>query len=175
MTRWGQTGLVSRYSARSSPAAARLSPLGPGGRPFARWRPAAVLLSAAALFVSSVLLLSDSAPGLLHRLSKRIDVGSSRAAKLVSETRPQSDFEIHVLVWAVVMTLIGLAMWSNRSLLISAVAVLITSVLAERAQYVLTQTRSMQITDLVANVIGVLAGLGLVCGLAILMRWRDPI
>ena len=132
------------------------------------------LLGAAVLLGSATLLLSDRAPGLLGRVSRRIDAGSSRVARLASETRPQSDFEIHVLIWALVTVLVGLAMWSNRSLLASAVAVLAASVVAERAQEALSTTREMQLSDLVANGMGVLAGLGAVTCLAILMGWKDP-
>ena len=127
-----------------------------------------------ALLGSAVVLMSDRAPGLLGRLSARIDTGSSRAARLAARTRPQSDFELHLLVWGSITVLVGLTMWSNRSLLASAFAVLATSVAAERAQEALTQTRELQLGDLVANTIGMLAGLGLVTGLAILMGWRDP-
>ena len=157
----------------SAPAARRLSPLGPGGRPFARWRPLAAVLAAGALLATAALLLSDRAPGLLRRLSARIDAGSSRTAQLASETRPQSDLEIHVLVWAVVTAFVGLSMWSSRSLLASAIAVLVLSVAAEKAQELLTDTRRLEIADLVANVIGVSAGLGAASGLSILFGWRD--
>jgi len=132
------------------------------------------VLTVVALVPSAVLLLSDRAPGLLRRLSTRIDTGSSRAVRVASQTLPQSDFEIHVFVWAVVTVLLGLAMWSNRSVLISAVAVFVGSVLAEWAQQVVTTTRDLEVPDLVANGFGALAGLGAVCGLAILMGWNDP-
>jgi hypothetical protein len=118
--------------------------------------------------------MSDRAPGLLARLSSRIDAGSSRVADLASQTRPQSDFEIHILVWAVITVVVGLTMWSNRSVLASAIVVLMASVVAERAQEALTTSREMQLGDVAGNTIGVLAGLGLVTGLAILMNWRDP-
>ncbi len=164
---------VSRLLVRSPPATRRLSPFGPGGRPFARWRPLAALFAAGALLASGVLLLSDRAPGLLRRLSARIDAGSSRTAQIASEARPQSDFEIHVLVWAVVTVFVGLAMWSSRSLLASAIAVLLLSVAAEKAQELLTATRGLEVADVMANVLGVAAGLGAVSGLAILLGWRD--
>lgn len=151
----------------------RPSPLGPGGRPFARWRAATALLSLGALLATAVLLLSDRAPGLLRRLSTRIDFGSSRAAQVASRARPQSDFEVHVSVWAVVALLVGLTMWSNRSVLASAVTVFVGSVLAEWGQQVVTSTRNLQVPDIVANGFGTLAGLGLVCGIAILMGWED--
>jgi transcriptional regulator of nitric oxide reductase len=130
-------------------------------------------LGVVVLLGSAALLMSDRVPGLLKRVSRRIDSGSSRAAQLASANRPQSDFEIHVIIWATVMVLVGLAMWSNRSVLASAVAVLATSVVAERAQVVFSSTREMQLADVIANCFGVLAGLGAVAGLAILMGWKD--
>lgn len=132
------------------------------------------MVTVLALIGSAVLLLSDRAPGLLRRLSTRIDSGSSRAAQVASQARPQSDFEIHVFVWAVVAVLLGLTMWSNRSVLVSAVIVFVGSVLGEAMQQVVTSTRNLQVADVVANGFGALAGLGLVCGLAILMGWHDP-
>ncbi len=165
---------MSRRPGPIPTAAGRVSPLGPGGRPFARWRPAAALTGVGTALVSGIVLMSDRAPGLLQRLSARIDSGSSRAARLAAETRPQSDFETHILVWGTITLLVGLTMWSNPSLLVSAIAVLTTSVVAERAQEAFTLTRELQLADVVANTIGVLAGLGLVSGLAILMGWKDP-
>ncbi len=123
--------------------------------------------------VSALVLMSDRAPGLLERVSRRIDAGSSRAAQVAAQTRPQSDFEIHIVLWAVVTVVVGLTMWSNRSVLASAIVVLMASVVAERAQEALTLSREMQLSDLVGNTIGVCAGLGLVTGLAILLGWVD--
>ncbi len=150
-----------------------MSPLGPGGRPFARWRPAMALVAVGTAMVGALVLMSDRAPGLLERLSRRIDAGSSRVASVASQTRPQSDFEIHIVLWAVITVVVGLTMWSNRSVLASAIVVLMASVVAERAQEALTASREMQLSDIVGNTVGVLAGLGLVTGLAILMGWVD--
>lgn len=158
---------------RATRAAERLSPLGPGGRPFRRWRPLAALFAAGALLAATVVLLSDRAPGLLRRLSARIDTGSSRAAELASQARPQSDFEVHVLVWVAVTFFVGLAAWSSRSLLVSVVAVLFLSMAVEVGQRYVTQTRDVQLADMVANAVAVSAGLGLVSGLALLFGWED--
>ena len=135
----------------------------------------AALLAAVALSASAVLLLSDRAPGLLRRLSARLDAGSSRAAQLAFGARPQADFEIHVFLWAVVSVFVGLAMWSNGSLVTSATGVLLLSAAAERAQNVLTQSRALEMADVVANIVGVSAGFGLVSGLAILFGWKDDV
>ncbi|MDQ3978611.1 MAG: hypothetical protein M3314_03540 [Actinomycetota bacterium] len=151
----------------------RLSPLGPGGRPFAGWRPLAALLGVGTLLAVAVVLLSDRAPGVLSWFSTRIDAGSSRAASVASEFRPRTAFQLHLLIWAVVTALVGLAMWSSTSVLAAAIAILALSLGAERAQDVLTQTRSMQISDAIANVFGVLAGLGFVSGVSTLFGWKD--
>jgi hypothetical protein len=155
------------------PTSEHLSPLGPGGRPFARWRPVVTLLAAGTLVVAVVVLLSDRAPGLLAWFSDRIDSGSSRAAQVASQVQPRTAFQIHLLLWAVVTALVGLAMWSSPSVLGAAIAVLVLSLASERAQDALTQTRDLQISDAVANVFGVLAGLGFVSGLSTLFGWRD--
>jgi hypothetical protein len=131
------------------------------------------LASVGTAMVGALVLMSDRAPGLLERISRRIDAGSSRAAQVASQTRPQSDFEIHIVLWAVITVVVGLTMWSNRSVLASAIVVLMASVVAERAQEALTASREMQLSDIVGNTVGVLAGLGLVTGLAILMGWVD--
>jgi hypothetical protein len=131
------------------------------------------LAAAGTAMVAALVLMSDRAPGLLERISRRIDAGSSRAAQVASQTRPQSDFEIHIVLWAVITVVVGLTMWSNRSVLASAIVVLLASVVAERAQEALTISREMQLGDVAGNTIGVLAGLGLVTALAIVMDWRD--
>ncbi|MDQ4131808.1 MAG: hypothetical protein M3179_01065 [Actinomycetota bacterium] len=87
--------------------------------------------------------------------------------------QPRTAFQIHLLVWAVVTALVGLAMWSSRSVLGVAIAVLVLSLASEQAQDVLTQSRNLQVSDAVANVFGVLAGLGFVSGLSTLLGWKD--
>ncbi len=132
------------------------------------------LVAVGVALAGGLVLMSDRAPGLLERVSRRIDAGSSRAAQLAAQTRPQSDFEIHIALWATITILVGLTMWSNWSVLVSAVGVFLTSVVAERAQEALTTAREMQLGDIAGNLIGVLAGLGVVFGVAVVFGWRDP-
>lgn len=80
-----------------------------------------------------------------------------------------------MFLWAVVSVFVGLAMWSNGSLVTSATGVLLLSAAAERAQNVLTQSRALEMADVVANIVGVSAGFGLVSGLAILFGWKDDV
>lgn len=157
----------------------RAPPLGPGGRPFRGWRTVPLLLSVAAFFGNALILLADRAPGLLSRLSSRIDAGMQRAAGAAgvdipgaSVRVPQSDFGVHVALWAVAALLLGLAMWSWASLVMSSTAVLVVSVALELAQQVFTQARTVQFGDLMGNVLGVVIGTGAVAAFAFLWQLR---
>lgn len=143
----------------------RLTPLGPGGRPFRGWRIVPLLLSLGALAANAVILLSDRAPGLFRRLSARIDAGVSRAAGAAgvglpdsSVGVPRSDFDVHVVIWAVAALLIGLASWSWASLLLGSATVFASSVALELAQRSYSRSRTVQSEDVVANAVGVVAG-----------------
>ena len=143
----------------------RAPPLGPGGRPFRGWRVVPLLLSLAALAVNVVVLLSDRAPGILSRLSSRIDAGVQRAAGAAgvdvpggSVRVPQSDFDVHVAIWAVAALLVGLAMWSWASLVMGSAAVLVASIGLELAQQAYTRSRTVQFEDIMGNTLGVVTG-----------------
>ena len=153
------------------------SPLGPGGRPFRGWRAVPVLLGLAAFTANAVILLSDRAPGLLRRLSRRIDAGVDRAANATGldvpgrDVRvPQSDFDIHLTIWAVAALLVGLAMWSWLSLLVGSGLVFGVSVALELAQAGYTRSRNVELTDVAANAVGVLTGTLAVAAFAALWR-----
>ena len=158
------------------------SPLvGPGGRPFRGWRAVPVLLGLAAFAANAVILLSDRAPGLLRRLSRRIDAGVDRAANATGldvpgrDVRvPQSDFDIHVAIWAVAALLVGLAMWSWLSLLVGSGLVFGVSVALELAQAGYTRSRSVQFDDVVANAVGVAGGTVAVAAFALAWRLFRP-
>ena len=141
------------------------TPLGPGGRPFRGLRVIPLLLSLGAVAVNAVILLSDRAPGLFRRLSARIDAGVSRAAGATGvdvpgrDVRvPRSDFDVHVLIWAVAALLVGLAAWSWLSLFVASATVFGSSVAIELAQRTYSNSRTVQFEDVVANAVGVLAG-----------------
>ena len=143
------------------------SPLGPGGRPFRGWRVVPVLLSLGAFSLNAVILLSDRAPGLFSRVSRRIDAGVTRAAGATgldvggrNVRVPESDFDVHVVIWAVAALLVGLAAWSWMSLLLGSCMVLAASVVLELAQWIYTTSRTVQVSDLLGNVVGVLVGTG---------------
>ena len=143
----------------------RAPPLGPGGRPFRGWRVVPLLLSLAAFAANTVILLSDRAPGLFRRLSSRIDAGVQRAAGAAgvdvpgARARvPQSDFYVHVAIWAVAALLVGLAMWSWASVATGSAAVLVASAGLELAQQAYSRSRTVQFEDLVGNTLGVVIG-----------------
>lgn len=117
-------------------------------------------------------MLSDRAPGVLEtvfgedaqRLWERVD--ASERAQALQEQAPQlaeradagPDFLIHVAVWAVVMLLIALAVWSWSGLTLAAVATFAGSVAVELAQGRYSDTRAVQEGDVLANGLGVAAG-----------------
>lgn len=140
-----------------------------------------LLLALGALAGNAVVLLSDQAPGLLSRLSRRIDVAASRAADAagIDVTRgdvpvPQSDFDVHVLIWAVAALLVGLATWSWVSLLVANGAVFVASIALEMAQDVYSSSRAVQLSDLFGNAVGVLAGTAAVAVFGLLWRVTHP-
>ena len=155
----------------------RLSPLGPGGRPFRGWRVVPLLLSLGALAANAVILLSDRAPGLFRRLSVRIDAGVSRAAGATGVDVPggrvrvpRSDFDVHVLIWGVAALLVGLAMWSWASLVLGSATLFGSSVALELAQRTYTNSRTVQSDDVLANAVGVIAGTCAVAAFA--LAWK---
>lgn len=155
----------------------RAPPLGPGGRPFRGFRVVPLLLSLVAFAVNAVILLSDRAPGLFRRLSSRIDAGVHRAAGAAgvdvpggSVRVPQSDFDVHLAIWAVAALLVGLAMWSWASLVMGSAAVLVASVGLELAQQAYTRSRTVQFDDIIANTVGVVAGTCAVAAFSLVWR-----
>jgi hypothetical protein len=136
-----------------------------------------VLLSLGSFAANAVILLSDRAPGLLGRLSARVDAGISRAAGATGLDVPgrdvgvpRSDFDVHVAIWALAALLVGLAAWSWVSLLLANGLVLSGSVALELSQRFLTTSRQVQLQDLLGNTLGVLAGTCAVAAFAVLWR-----
>jgi hypothetical protein len=154
--------------------------MGPGGRPFRRWRALPFLLAMGAFGANAVILLSDRAPGLLGRISARIDAGVSRAAGATGVDLPggavrvsRSDYDVHVALWAVAALLVGLATWSWLSLFLANGTVFACSVALELAQGTLTNSRSVQRTDLLGNASGVILGTCAVAAFAVVWRAID--
>lgn len=129
------------------------------------WRFLPILLALGAFAANGVILLSDRAPGFLSRVSRRIDTGVSRAAGATGIDVPggdlhvpRSDFDVHVVIWAVAALLVGLAMWSWASLLLGNGLVFVGSVGLELAQSAFTTSRTVQLHDLLGNALGVFTG-----------------
>jgi hypothetical protein len=148
-----------------------LTPLGPGGRPLARWRPITALLAVVALFAVGAMMLSDRAPGLLSDASERVIVriddrvpeARARLYHAVAGTAAEErDVQAHVALWAGATLLLGLTSWSWRSLAGVTALVLGASAGLELVQERLAPSRITEQSDLVANTAGVLLGLVLV-------------
>jgi hypothetical protein len=148
-----------------------LTPLGPGGRPFARWRPLAVLLALVALVAVAALLLSDRAPGLVGDVSDEVRAQVERAPP---ETRAElrravdrsgveeSDTWAHVGLWAGATALVGAAMWSWPSLVGAVVLLVAASTGLELVQERIAPGRITETSDIVANLGGIALGVALV-------------
>jgi hypothetical protein len=112
------------------------------------------------LGVAMVLMLADRAPGGLRTLSDRIDQSERSAARVAAEAPiPQSDFLVHVVVWGAVTATAGVAAWAWRRLPAVGFAVLSLSMVVELSQDHVTHSRTTQLTDATANVVGVTAGM----------------
>jgi hypothetical protein len=138
----------------------------PAHRPPLALRAFVGLVGVAALIFNVLLMLSDRAPvalrriggDFMRRLFERIDAGDRAAAVLADPRLPQSDAIVHVAVWAIAVTLVGLAVWSWIGLPICAVAVFAASIVVESAQGRYTDTRAVEASDVGANLTGVLLG-----------------
>lgn len=121
------------------------------------------------MLITTALLLADRAPGVLRtvfgerarRLWTRIDAGNrlgdvsagSAAAELT-----QPDFLVHVALWTLIATLVGIAIWTWRGLVIAGVVLGATSVALELAQGRYATTRSVEASDAAANLLGLAIG-----------------
>ena len=152
---------------------AKSSSIGPVGRPFAGWRVLFAVLALIAGAGNVVLLLSDRAPGILSQLSKRLEQGDERVARATSHADlARSEFVVHVAVWACATIVVGFAMWSWRSLVGGSGAVVVASALLEVAQPLFTSSRSAQLEDFAANLLGVTVGFGLTAAIWVLIESR---
>ncbi len=149
---------------------------GPIHRPPAVARALTALLGGAAFLATVALMLSDRAPGVLRRLfgdaaeriSARIDAGT-RNRLGVDGSLPRSDLIVHVGLWALVLVLVGLAVWSWRGLAVATALVGLASVAVEVGQGWLSDTREIEFADFAANGLGVAVGAVIVA--AIYWTW----
>jgi len=165
-----------------------LTPLGPGGRPFARWRGLVALLALVAMATTVAVLLSARAPrvfddisdGVSTRLDQRAPEARDAAERALRRTGvEESDGVAHIGLWSGAMLLAGLATWSWGSLAAMVLVVLAGSTGLELVQERLSPTRITEWSDLVANAAGIGIGLALVVVITIVgglpahaRRWK---
>jgi hypothetical protein len=114
-----------------------------------------------AVAATGLLMLSDRAPGLLQRVSDRIDAPGSRVGRLTSlAPLSQSDTDVHIVAWATIMVATGVVVWSWRALPVTALVVFTFSVGVEIAQELFTDVRGFELSDVAANAVGVAVGVG---------------
>jgi hypothetical protein len=165
-----------------------LTPLGPGGRPFARWRGLVTLLALVAIAATVSVLLSARAPqvfgdvsdGVSTRLDQRAPEARDAAERALRRTGvEESDALAHIGLWSGAMLLAGLATWSWGSLAAMVLVVCAGSTGLELVQERLSPTRITERSDLVANAAGIGIGLALVVVITIVAglpaharRWK---
>jgi hypothetical protein len=159
-----------------TPPQPTLTPLGPGGRPFARWRGLASVLALVAMVATVAVLLSARAPGILDdvsdgistRLDQRAPEARDAAERAVRRTGVEEpDALAHIGLWAGAMVLAGLATWSWGSLAAVVLVVFAGSTGLEVVQEQVSPTRITERSDLVANAVGIGVGLALVVAITI--------
>lgn len=133
-------------------------------------------LGGAMLAGSAALMLADRAPRLIkrilgafgRRLSERIDAGGSVRLQL-DKSRADGDWIVHLGLWSIAVVLLALAFWSWQGLWISAIVVFEFSVAVELGQGMFSTTRTVELSDVVFNAIGV--GLGMLAAWGIYLLW----
>jgi hypothetical protein len=170
----GHTARVPSSTAAASPVPPTSRRPGHPGPPL--WlRISVATVGVGVLAVIAVLMLADRAPGALRRLSDRIDVSATEAGRL-TDVAP-SDAWVHVAAWGLVSLLFAFVIWSWWGVPFVAVTAFGMGVLVEVAQHLLTETRGFQRSDIVANAVGVVIGLGVfLCGRVVWWAWirRGP-
>ncbi|MEM9514548.1 MAG: hypothetical protein AAGA42_06780 [Actinomycetota bacterium] len=135
----------------------------PYDRPGVGVRVAIGITAALGLVAVVALMLSDRAPSALRqmfgssaeRLSRRIDASARLPA---TDQLPESDFLVHVGLWAAVAVLVGWTLWSWRGLVVGAVTVMTASAFVEVAQGRYSTSRAVETSDLAGNAVGVAIG-----------------
>lgn len=121
-------------------------------------------------------MLSDRAPGLTRqifgdfavRLSDRLD-RSERLGPLTEGRNPGNDAIVHIGVWAVAMVLLGLAIWRWAPMILASVLLFVASVFVEIGQGRYSSTRAVELSDVVANGVGI--GLGIAACVGCYVAW----
>lgn len=143
----------------------------PARRPPVGLRVFVGVLAVGAVVFNVALMLSDRAPGLSKRvfgdfalrLSNRLDA-PRRVDEVTDGRTPGSDAIVHIGVWAVAVTLIGLAIWRWSGLIVAALATFAASVFIETGQGRYSDTRAVEMSDVLANAVGVALGTMLCVG-----------
>ena len=152
--------MQSRPTTNGRTPSSRSVPFGPGGRPLGGVRPYLFVMFVVTGVVILPVMLADRAPRVARAMSRWINNSDSALADAAGMLRlPETAFEVHVLSWAVAALFAGLIAWSWKSFVALGLAVLTVSLTVEAAQDILTDTRTSQVDDAIANSIGVAIGL----------------
>lgn len=147
----------------------RLTWFGPGGQPFGGLRPYVALLLGLGCVAVGPVMLSDRAPSLFRQASRRVEAAlPSWLAGQVDGRLPEPDLLVHLVIYFLFGLLISLFVWSWASLIVGQFLVMASGLGLELSQAVFTNNRSVELSDMVANLVGQLVGL--VVALAVINR-----
>lgn len=139
--------------------------LSPTSRPPVALRAFIGLIGIGAGISAVAVLLSDRAPDLLKtmfgdvvvRVSRRVDA-AERADAALGEKVPQTDAIVHIGIWATLAVLVGFALWTWWGLIATVATLAVGSLAVEVAQGRYTDTRAVERSDALANMLGIVAG-----------------
>lgn len=145
--------------------------LSPTARPPQIVRALAGLVGFGAALAAVAILLSDRAPGVLKtmfgdvvvRISNRVDA-AERADAALGDSVPENDAIVHIGIWATVAVLAGFALWTWWGLVASTAILAVGSLAVEVGQGRYSDTRAVERSDALANLVGVTIG-AVVCAL----------
>jgi hypothetical protein len=129
------------------------------------------LIGFGALLFNVALMISDRAPGITRRLfgdfaqrlADRLD-GADALNGVGPERLPGNDAIVHIGVWAVATVLVALTVWRWLTLVPIAMSVFVASVAVEVGQGRYSSTRAVELSDVLANGVGVALGAAAAAG-----------
>jgi hypothetical protein len=140
----------------------RVRRLQPTARPPVALRVFVGIIGVTTAVAAVAILLSDRAPGVLTamfgdvvvQISDRVDA-AERADSALGERVPGNDAIVHIGIWAIIAALAGIALWTWLGLVASSAILGIGSLAVEVAQGRYSDTRVVERSDALANLVGI--------------------
>lgn len=147
----------SETPVRDDPAG---TPFGPGGRPFGGARPYLLGVVVLGGLAAVPIMLSDRAPDLFDRLTDWIEESFFPDVWWDNKDLvPPGDVAMHLVLFGGLALAVGLMCWSWRTFALGQAGVLVGGLMLELLQPVFTDSRNVEVHDVVSNVAGQVAGM----------------